>query len=266
MSNELAVKPRDLVTTEIAFQANLYADPNPSRRWLHATRRAWVTTALEGEMAKGAKLVLEVGVGAGLYTRFLSDRECSVLALDINQGFIEAVAALPGVTARCQDVCDLRDTGFDLALCSEVLEHLPPDRSELALQRMHDALRPGGALVLTTPQSYSTAELFARLLDLPLVLAFAKRLYGAADALGHTNRLTHGQLSRQLTRVGFIVEVKALRALYVPVLAEFFGASGQRIASWLERRIRNVPVLSGLIWTQCYVLRRADQPVEGTSP
>lgn len=247
---------RDLLTTEIAFQANLYNDPNPSRRWLHSTRREWVTEAIDTEFRTGARRVLEVGIGAGLYTRMLSDRGADVVAIDINADFVRAVASLPGVSSRIQDVCEFNETGFDIALCSEVLEHLPPHLSQRALQRMHDALRPGGALILTTPQSYSSAEIFARMLDLPPVLALAKRLYGAADALGHTNRLTRTQLQKQLRQVGFEIERVELRALYVPVLAEFFGEAGRSAAMWIERTIRDVPLISGLVWTQCYVLRR----------
>lgn len=249
---------RALAQGDIEFQANLYADPNPTRRWLHTTRREWVAAALDAQIAAGARRVLEVGVGAGLFTRHLSGQGCEVLAVDINPTFLSEVATLPGVTTLCGDLCELDAKGFDLALCSEVLEHLPPSRSQAALQRLHDSLRPGGVLVLTTPQSYSTAELFARLLSLPLVLALAKRIYGATAELGHTNRLTRGALHRQLRAPGFATETEARRALYIPVLAEFGGRPGQAAAAALERAIRDVPILSALVWTQCYVLRRQD--------
>src|SRR5262249_31696662 len=140
---------------------------------------------IRANLPASSRKVLEVGVGAGVFTRYLSQQRCQVLGIDINSTFLEAVASLPGVQTREVDVATLTASDFDLAVCSEVLEHLPPEDSITALQRMFAALRPGGVLVLTTPQSFSTMELFARLLHNPLMLALAKKLYGTVDELGH---------------------------------------------------------------------------------
>ena len=67
-----------------------------------------------------------------------------------------------------------RDGSFDRVYCSEVLEHVPPERSLAMLESLHDALRPGGVLILTTPQRYSTVELGARLLRFKPMLAIAE--------------------------------------------------------------------------------------------
>ncbi len=249
---------RALAQSDVAFQANLYSDPNPTRRWLHTTRREWVTAALDAQIAPGARRVLEVGVGAGLFTRHLSSQGCQILAVDINPTFLAGVAALPGVITHQGDLCELDAEGFDLALCSEVLEHLPPNRSQIALQKLCQALRPGGVLVLTTPQAYSTAELFGRLLSLRPMLALAKHIYGTTADLGHTNRLTRSALQAQLRAAGFAIEAEARRALYIPVLAEVGGRPAQAAAAALERVIRDAPILSALVWTQCYVLRRRE--------
>ena len=241
---------------DVAFQANLYEAENRTRRWLHTTRRDWVMQAIDANLSGASRKVLEVGVGAGLFTRHLSRQSCQVLAVDINATFLRAVADLPGVQVREADVTTLDVEGFDMAVCSEVLEHLPPADLRLALQRMYAALRPGGTLILTTPQSFSTMELFARLLGNPLALALAKKLYGAVDELGHINLLTRRALRRQLREVGFRVAAQHLNGLYIPLVAEFGGQAGQKFAAALANALRHVPVLSGLLWTQCYVVVR----------
>jgi 2-polyprenyl-3-methyl-5-hydroxy-6-metoxy-1,4-benzoquinol methylase len=215
-----------------------------------------VVQAIDANLPGSAAKVLEVGVGAGIFTRYLSERSCQVLAIDINPAFLRAVNHLPGVDTREADLATLEVSGFDLALCSEVLEHLRPDTSQRALDGLFTALRPGGVLVLTTPQSYSTMELFARMLGHPLALALARKLYGTVDELGHTNRLTRGVLLRQVEKAGFQVVSQHLSGLYLPIVAEAGGQTGQKLAAMLADRLSHVPVLSGSLWHQCYVLRR----------
>jgi len=239
----------------IAFQANLYSDPNPTRRSLHGTRREWVESAVS-EFAKPGTKVLEVGVGCGIFTRFLSHSGAEVTAIDINPDFIHAVATLPNVTAHVRDATQPLDVEpQDVALSSEVLEHVPPDRSVAMLKAIRAALKPGAVFVLTTPQSYATMELMARLLRFPPVLALARKIYGSVDELGHINLLTAPALRRQLVEAGFTIEREARFGFYLPVIADFGGNVGQRVLVSVERAIRHIPVLRGLLWTQAYVLR-----------
>lgn len=243
---------------DIAFQANLYEDPNPTRRSLHGTRRAWVEAAVGPLAFPGAK-VLEVGVGCGVFTHFLSRTGADVVALDINPAFIAAIEGLPNVTARVQDATEpLGVHGQDVALSSEVLEHVPADRSLAMLKAIRAAMKPSGIFVLTTPQRYATMELMARLLKFPPVLALARKVYGSVDELGHINLLTASALRRQLAAAGFTIEREARFGFYLPVVADFGGAAGHRLLRGIEGLIRNLPGLRGLLWTQAYVLRAAD--------
>jgi len=188
---------------DIAFQARLYDDPNPTRRGLHRARKAWVESRLERYLRPGAK-VLEVGVGCGLFTQFLSEKGVAVTAVDINRAFLDGVRELPGVATKYGDATtDLGLRGFDVGLSSEVIEHVPPARSQAMLSEFFRAIRPGGVLVLSTPQRFSSLELTARLLRFPPVLALARKIYGSADDLGHINLMTRGALQRQIASAGF---------------------------------------------------------------
>lgn len=240
---------------DVAFQANLYEDANPTRRALHTTRRRWVEEQIAALIAPGARVV-EIGVGCGIFTQYLSRSGATVTAFDINEEFIAGVQTLPNVTAEVRDATlplDLFDQ--NVALSSEVLEHVPADRSLAMLQSIRAAMRPGGRFVLTTPQRYSTMEIAARLLALPPVLWLARKVYGTVDELGHINLLTAGQLQKQIAKAGFDIEQETRFGLYLPLIADFGGEPGHRLLTTIERAIRNVPVLRGLIWTQAYVLR-----------
>jgi SAM-dependent methyltransferase len=241
---------------DVAFQARLYDDPNPTRRGLHRARKAWVETRLERYLKPDAK-VLEMGVGCGLFTRFMSGNGVAVTAVDINQAFLDGVEGLPAVSVRHGDgTTDLGLRDFDIGLSSEVIEHVPRERSQAMLREFCRALKPGGVLVLSTPQRFSTLELIARLLRFPPVLALARRIYGSADDLGHINLLTRGQLRRQIAAAGFEIVEHEVFGFYLPAVAEFGGRAGARLLSSLGRMLARLPVLSGLLWTQGYVLRK----------
>ena len=241
---------------DIAFQTNLYNDPNPSRRHLHTTRRNWVTRELSRYTRVPGTSVVEVGVGAGIYTRLLADRECRIMAIDINTDFLNNICDLPDVTVMCADATrDLGLRDYDVALCSEVLEHVPPAESMGMLATLYRSVRPGGIVILTTPQRMSTMETMVRTLRFPPMLALARRIYGQVDDLGHINVMRGSALRAQVLATGFEIVQNTQVALYLPLLAEFGGEAGKRIATVLERWITDT-VFSALLWQQCFVLRR----------
>jgi SAM-dependent methyltransferase len=104
-----------------------------------------------GERARGGRRLLEVGTGAGLFLKaasragwdasgvelssegvaFARDR----LGLDVRQERAEQMSFAPGT--------------FDVAVMFDVIEHLFDPRA--VLTAIHRALKPGGMLVVTTP-------------------------------------------------------------------------------------------------------------------
>lgn len=243
---------------DVAFQRALYEDGNATRRGLHRTRRDWVLgQALE--RSKSGDKVLEVGVGCGVFTEALSKAGRKVDAVDINPAFLDNVKSLDGVDTHLKDATAPLGIGaHHLAICSEVLEHVPPERSQAMLDSIFQSLRPGGILVLTTPQRFSTVELMARLFKFPLVLALARKLYGSAEELGHINLLTAGAAAAQIRSAGFIVEDQRRFGFYLPVVAEFGAGAGAALLRAIETAIRPLPIIRGLLWTQGWVLRRPD--------
>lgn len=243
---------------DVEFQARLYDDPNPTRRQLHRERRDWVLGQAMANSRPGDR-VLEVGVGCGVFTRALAESGRQVTAVDINEVFLDNIAALDSVSVHLKDATRPLELGsHDLAICTEVLEHVPPERSTAMLRTLFGALRPGGTLVLTTPQRFATVELVARLFRFKPVLALARKLYGNAAELGHINLLTAGALARQLNEVGFAVRATRRFGFYLPVVAEFGGRPGAAALRGIEGLIRPVPGARALLWTQGWVLIRPD--------
>ena len=241
---------------DVEFQRRLYTDPNPTRRGLHSTRRDWVLGEALAASSPGDR-VLEVGVGCGVFTEALAAAGRRVSAVDINPAFLANVAGLDAVATHLKDATLPLELGeHDLAICSEVLEHVPPERSQAMLDALFGALRPGGTLVLTTPQRYASVELVARLFRFKPILALARKLYGSADELGHINLLTAGQLAAQIEKAGFKPQKSRRFGFYLPVIAEFGGTPGAGVLRGIEAAIRPVPIIRGLLWTQGWVLKR----------
>ena len=236
-----------------AFQAGLYESRNPTRRWLHCSRRKWVLETIRQLPVRWPDF-LEVGVGAGIYTDQLAALG-TVIALDINPTFLERVAQVKNVRTVLGDIRFFDAVNVaDIALCSEVIEHFA--ESEAALCNLHRALRPGGYLVLTTPNLGSPIERIARLLNYPIFAQVARRIYGEGiEPLGHINSMRRQDLVAQIHAAGFEIVQSTNLGLYIPGLAEWGGTFGQRIAAWLEKRVSR-RWAHHVLWTQCWVLRR----------
>jgi 2-polyprenyl-3-methyl-5-hydroxy-6-metoxy-1,4-benzoquinol methylase len=124
--------------------------------------REWVRQAKE-RTGKDVLRILDYGCGTGDHITFpLARAGYKVFGVDIHEpSILEARRryALPNLTFRTVDAQDLLGTGlsFDVIVCSEVLEHLD-DPSEL-LGIFRRLIRPGGALIITTPNGYGSFEM-----------------------------------------------------------------------------------------------------------
>lgn len=241
----------------IELQRTLYTSTNPTRRWLHCTRRDWIIAALKRNALWKHARALEVGPGSGLYLPVLADLFDEVLAIDIEGSYLEAARSLiedhPNLSLKVDNILasTLPEASFDLILCSEVLEHVVD--SKKALSEMHRLLRPGGKLILSTPQRYSSLEVAAKIAFLPGVIDFVRLVYREPILeTGHINLMTEGETIRQLMMAGFQIEERYKSGLYLPLLAEFAGEAGLRFERWLESKLQG-GVFDGVLWTQYYV-------------
>ncbi len=243
----------------VALQDTLYTSRNPTRRWLHCARRDWMVDAIRRVAAAQPQRqhALEVGPGSGVYLPVLASLYAQVTASDIEAAYIERAQRLARDHRNLACVIDditrsqLPSASVDLILCSEVIEHIPD--SVPALREMRRLLRPGGRLVLSTPQRYGILETVARVALAPGVIALTRRVYREPVLeTGHINLLTEREVKRQLTDAGFRIDESHKSGLYLPLVAEFMDEPGLRFERWLEGKMQRTP-LDHLLWTQYHI-------------
>lgn len=242
----------------VRLQETLYNSKNPTRRWLHRTRKDWIVRKLRRFAAEeGKRRVLEVGIGSGIYLPVLAELFENVVAIDIEGSYIDNAKTIarefPNVSVISDDIThtELDEKSFDLVLCSEVIEHIYDSRSALA--GMKRLLKNGCPLILTTPQPWSPLELLSRIAFLPGVIDVVRLIYGEPILkTGHINLMTGKELTRELEGNRFRILERHKSGLYLPLIAEFTGEAGLRLEKWMEPRIRN-RYLEWVLWTQYYV-------------
>jgi SAM-dependent methyltransferase len=96
--------------------------------------------------------VLDAGCGEGYGCAMLAERAASVTGVDIEHSVIEhAAAAYPPVRFERADLLELPwpDASFDAVVSFQVIEHLQRPREFVS--ECARVLRPGGSLILSTP-------------------------------------------------------------------------------------------------------------------
>lgn len=244
--------------TRLELQDTLYSSTNPTRRWIH-TRRREVVEALLRPLA-GATRALEIGPGSGIYLPLLAELADEVVVTDIEPAFLDRARDLvgdrPGVRFLVDDITrtQLEPASFDVILCTEVLEHI--EAWQAALASMARLLRPGGVLVLSTPQPWSPLELLGKIAFRPGVIRLVRAVYREPVLeTGHISLVSSRRLTRELGAGGLRIERRRWSSVYIPVLAEVGGTVALRIEQLLEPVLQARP-LRALLWTQYVVARR----------
>jgi SAM-dependent methyltransferase len=109
--------------------------------------------------------LLDLGCGFGRHAYEAARRGADVVALDAGRDEVDGVGAVFAAMADAGELDDaarvgtvqgdglhlpFADAAFDRVICSEVLEHLPDDRS--AMVELARVLRPGGTMAVTVPR------------------------------------------------------------------------------------------------------------------
>ena len=245
----------------VELQHTLYTSSNPTRRWLHCSRRDWILDAIK-RYTKNAKNdvnthALEIGPGSGVYLPVLASSFDEVTATDIEHVYLNNAQNISdkyqNLSLKVDDILnsDLEESSFDFVLCTEVVEHIA--ESQVAISQMCRLLRPGGILLLSTPQRYSPLELTAKVAFLPGIIQLVRAIYKEPILkTGHINLMTESQVVKQLEHSGLKIVERHKSGLYIPLVAEFMGHFGLRLEKWLEGHVRG-GVLEGALWTQYYI-------------
>ncbi len=235
----------------------LYESSNPTRRWLHRSRRDWIIAKLRECARDRPGRAIEIGFGAGGYLPALAEAFTEGVASDLDQARLDharsIAAKYPNIELVRDDILDSRlpAQSFSLVLISEVIEHIRG--TERVLAGIHRLIEPGGKLLLSTPQRWSLMEMAAKVAFMPGVVQVVRRIYGeAVFDMEHINLMTARETEQELSNAGFRIRERYKSGMYIPLVAEFAGEQGRKFEEWVERRIRGKP-LDSMLWTQYYV-------------
>lgn len=202
--------------------------PAIQRRW-HETKLELLEWFFIPE--KGEK-ILDVGCGSGVFASRMTELGAETTAIDSNADAINyggEVFARPGLEFRLGllDEMDFAESSYDAAVCLEVAEHIYEGQVDKMLSDLRRILRPGGRLLMTTPNYRGLW---------PLVEWASDRAgkTGKMHMEQHINFYHRARLRRALRDAGF--EVERLRTF--STFAPFAAAISTGLSRQLEKMER----------------------------
>ena len=139
---------------------NSYWINRRTKRGSHSiNRQAAIFYCIERIKNKNFERILDIGCGPGILTSMLS-KYGNVTGIDISNDVVgENRKAFPNIEFISGDFLDIlpKRNSIDLAVSSEVIEHLPMDKQEDFLRCISNWLKPKAYLILTVPNR-STIE------------------------------------------------------------------------------------------------------------
>jgi len=158
------------------------------------------------------KKILDIGIGYGFYDIILKED----FGLDVTGMEIEAnipaycllpklhdIEIIPGQLSKTP--CSIPDNSFDIVIFAEVIEHLriSPLRALLEIKRI---LKPGGLLLLKTPNMARLSNVLALLVGKNVVERFPDDDTGLThitDVITHIREYTMKELKILMNRAGY---------------------------------------------------------------
>ncbi|KAF5432191.1 2-polyprenyl-3-methyl-5-hydroxy-6-metoxy-1,4-benzoquinol methylase [Candidatus Methanophagaceae archaeon] len=191
--------------------------------------------------------VLDIGSAEGPHTRLLKKVSNNLIAMDISIQRLYKFKNKYNVTDLCvrADVEELpfKENAFDFVLMTEVLEHVPDNKTSLRLIR--DCLSIKGILLITVPNNeeispnrdQAATELG---IDLPIN--------------GHLHSYTKDSLKQMMKTLGFnVLEIREVFTRKPPYLGRFIP----------ERFARLIPEVAGKLFCYSHIYCLATKGNEG---
>jgi ubiquinone/menaquinone biosynthesis C-methylase UbiE len=223
--------------------------------------------AIEQYSAIDGKQILDCGCGAGEYVQAFRSLGAEAWGIEFSKEKVASSRADLGGRLAVGDLAAIavRDSTIDVALLNEVLEHVPDERR--VLREVHRVLRPGGTLVLFSPNRRYPFETHGSTLKrsgrrvphyvplipyIPLGLATTFLDFWARN-------YWPGELRRMVTDAGFIVA----RTDFVWQTFEGISSHQPRLITRLSPMLRiasntleRIPILRSLGVSQVVVARK----------
>ena len=230
--------PPDEDRTRLEFQPDLYHgipagyyDAVYARergiQWFWHHRRF---TAVAKCLPPSGGSILDLGCGPGTFLGHFAAGYQHALGIDLAEAQIEYARRRYGndrVRFEAEDVAAFRRSGeFDAIVSIEVIEHLPPGQMQPFLRSIVRLLKPGGTLVITTPNYRSLW---------PVIESLVSRVGPLDYRAQHINRLNRKRLVEELERAGFLIRFQGTFFVFAPFLAALSVRLAELVYKWEGR-------------------------------
>ena len=174
--------------------------------------------------------ILDIGCGSGVAASLIAQTKgTQVLGIDVKEEAINYARAQfqsPNLNFEVGlvDDLDFEDASIDKIALLEVIEHIYPDQAMKAMREYFRLLKPGGRLVVTTPNSHSMWPIIEWGLD-------RFRLVPSLKGAQHVNNFHAARLIALAEDIGF--RVVTCRTMHV--LAPWLASLNWQLASYVHR-------------------------------
>ena len=135
---------------------------------------------LIGRIANPSRPFRVLEAGAGATSNFVFPEGSEITGIDVSEQQLERNTRLAHKVLGDIQAHRFERDSFDMAVCWNVLEHLADPLA--AVDRMIDALAPGGILVIASPNLWSVKGLLTRFTPHRFHTWFHRRVLGRANA------------------------------------------------------------------------------------
>jgi 2-polyprenyl-3-methyl-5-hydroxy-6-metoxy-1,4-benzoquinol methylase len=158
----------DKISIPGSYQYDAYYNGPRMQRFWHYTRLKESETSLN---ISASDIVLDIGCGSGLLASFIASKNnVPVLAIDANKSaidFCKSAYQLSNLSfeERTIDEIIFEENSFTKIVLLEVIEHITNGQAIKLLETIQRLLKPGGLLVISTPNKRSLWPAIEFLMD-----------------------------------------------------------------------------------------------------
>lgn len=232
------VRRGDAISIPGDYQLRASQSPNRVQRFWHAAKKLVIDTELPPD---AADVVLDAGCGSGVIAEYLAAFGADVTAIDANPQAIRFASSAflrPNLrfVAGFVDEQVHFERPVDKIYSLEVIEHMHHPEGLAMLQNFTRLLRPGGRVLLTTPNYRSIWPLLEWTLD-------AFRLVPTLHEEQHVAHYHRRLVQQTAEKAG----LKVIKVCSVCFLSPWIAPLSWSLAMATARRELKIPILIGCI-------------------